>query len=122
VAVNDVFADSDTMQLRDQIRAWGSAWRLRGRGLMGELRRRAGAAALAASAALALHFGLIESPSRPTAARYQVGYQCWRNVYDCRDFRTQAEAQAVYLACGGPKRDVHHLDWHGNGRACDHLP
>ena len=55
-------------------------------------------------------------------AQYQVGYQCWRNVYDCRDFRTQAEAQAVYRACGGPNKDVHHLDWDGNGRACDYLP
>jgi Excalibur calcium-binding domain len=64
------------------------------------------------------------SSIRPRAPRrhYQVGYQCWRNVYDCRDFRTQAEAQAVYGACGGPKKDVHHLDWDGNGRACDHLP
>jgi hypothetical protein len=90
--------------------------------LFGRLGRRARPAALAASAALALHFGLIDPPSCPTAARYQVGYQCWRNVYDCRDFRTQAEAQAVYEACGGPKKDVHHLDWDGNGRACDHLP
>ncbi len=92
------------------------------RGLPRRLRPFTGAAALAASAALALCFGLREPPSASSAARYQVGYQCWRNIYDCRDFRTQAEAQAIYEACGGPRKDVHHFDWDGNGRACDHLP
>ena len=105
-------------------KAWPEGWRVRdaARGVAGHLRRWAGPAALAASAALALCFGLRDAPSTTSAARYQVGYQCWRNVYDCRDFRTQAEAQAVYEACGGPKKDVHHLDWDGSGRACDHLP
>ncbi len=86
------------------------------------LRHPTGAAAVVAGAALALCFGLRDSPSTSTWVRYQVGYQCWRNVYDCWDFRTQAEAQAVFEACGGPKRDVHHLDWDGNGIACDGLP
>ncbi len=114
------------MRWRDQKQAWLKGWRVCGRdlarGLPRRLRRWAGPATLAAGAALALYFGLRESWSTSTAARYYVGYQCWRNVYDCRDFRTQAEAQAVYLACGGPRNDVHHLDWDGNGRACEHLP
>jgi hypothetical protein len=122
VAVDPFFGNPDAMRWRDQNQTWLQAWSVQGsaKGLPRRLRRWAGPAALAAGAFLALCFGLRDSPS--TWARYQVGYQCWRNVYDCRDFHTQAEAQAVYEACGGPKRDVHHLDWDGNGRACDYLP
>ena len=29
---------------------------------------------------------------------------------NCSDFRTRAEAQAIYQACGGLRNDVHHLD------------
>ena len=36
--------------------------------------------------------------------------QCRVNRYDCRDFSTQFEAQAVYWACGGLMNDVHRLD------------
>ena len=109
MAVDHVFDDSELMPRRRHTRTWlPRGW--------------AGPTAGVAGLALALHFGLIDSRPTSTAVRYQVGYQCWRNVYDCRDFRTQAEAQAVYRACGGPKKDVHHLDWHGNGRACDYLP
>ena len=41
---------------------------------------------------------------------------------DCGDFKTQAEAQAFYIAAGGPARDPHHLDADGNGKACESLP
>ncbi|HWG85053.1 MAG TPA: excalibur calcium-binding domain-containing protein [Deinococcales bacterium] len=42
---------------------------------------------------------------------------------DCGDFRTQAEAQAFYVAAGGPSRDPHRLDGSdGNGIACESLP
>ena len=41
---------------------------------------------------------------------------------DCSDFSTQAEAQAFYVAAGGPARDPHHLDADGNGKACEGLP
>ena len=110
------------MSWRDQHKAWFKGCSSRASGLLGRLRACAGSVVLAAGAALALYLGLRDVPSTPTAVRYQVGYQCWRNAYDCRDFRTQAEAQAVYQACGGPKNDVHHLDLDGNGRACEHLP
>lgn len=89
---------------------------------LGRLRSWGGPAALAAGAALALYFGLREMPWTSSATRYYVGYQCWRNAYDCRDFRTHAEAQAVYQACGGPRNDVHHLDTDGDGLACEYLP
>ena len=125
MVVDRVIGDFEAMRWRDRKKTCSQGLRVRARDPAGRiprrLRRWAASAALAVSAALALYFGLRDSPSPSTMARYQVGYQCWRNVYDCRDFRTQAEAQAVYLACGGPERDVHHLDWDGNGRACDYL-
>lgn len=41
---------------------------------------------------------------------------------DCGDFATQAEAQAFYLANGGPAADPHRLDAEGDGLACETLP
>lgn len=48
---------------------------------------------------------------------------CDRNLYDCRDFETQAEAQTCYDYCMETAgRDVHRLDGSGTGRACKSLP
>ncbi len=41
---------------------------------------------------------------------------------DCGDFSTQAEAQAFFIAAGGPSSDPHRLDRDGNGVACQSLP
>jgi hypothetical protein len=41
---------------------------------------------------------------------------------NCTDFSFQHEAQAFYVAAGGPGSDRHHLDADGNGRACEDLP
>ena len=42
---------------------------------------------------------------------------------DCRDFRTQAEAQAFFIAAGGPTRDPHRLrGTDGDDRVCESLP
>jgi endonuclease YncB( thermonuclease family) len=41
---------------------------------------------------------------------------------DCGDFATQAEAQAFYLANGGPAADPHRLDAERDGVACETLP
>lgn len=41
---------------------------------------------------------------------------------DCADFATQAEAQAFFLAAGGPARDPHRLDGDDDGIACERLP
>jgi len=47
-------------------------------------------------------------------------YDCSSNVYNCGDFTTQAEAQAVFDECG--PEDVHGLDGDGNGVVCESLP
>lgn len=41
---------------------------------------------------------------------------------DCRHFDTHAEAQAFFLAAGGPARDPHRLDGDSDGIACESLP
>ena len=41
---------------------------------------------------------------------------------DCPDFATQAEAQAFFIAAGGPARDPHRLDGDNDGIACENLP
>lgn len=41
---------------------------------------------------------------------------------DCGDFATQADAQAFYIANGGPAVDPHRLDSEGDGVACETLP
>jgi len=41
---------------------------------------------------------------------------------DCADFATQAEAQAFFIAAGGPERDPHRLDGDNDGVACETLP
>lgn len=42
--------------------------------------------------------------------------------YNCADFETQGEAQAVMNECGGRGRDVHGLDGNSDGVACQNLP
>ena len=46
-------------------------------------------------------------------------YDCSSDVYNCGNFTTQAEAQAVFDACG--TGDIHQLDADGNGEACESL-
>ena len=40
---------------------------------------------------------------------------------DCPDFKTQREAQAFFMANGGPDDDPHNLDRDGDGIACESL-
>ena len=40
---------------------------------------------------------------------------------DCGDFSTHREAQAFFIAAGGPDRDPHRLDGDGDGLACENL-
>lgn len=47
---------------------------------------------------------------------------CSFNKYNCSDFKTHAEAQALFLCCGGVNNDIHRLDMDGNGDACESLP
>jgi len=41
---------------------------------------------------------------------------------DCSDFSTHAQAQAFFMANGGPLSDPHNLDRDGDGVACETLP
>src|SRR3954451_16755833 len=41
---------------------------------------------------------------------------------DCGDFATQAEAQAYFVALGGPASDPDRLDGDSDGIACESLP
>ncbi len=50
------------------------------------------------------------------------GINCFENVYNCSDFKTQSEAQAVFEACGGSANDIHRLDADKDGRVCESLP
>ncbi len=48
---------------------------------------------------------------------------CDRNLYNCRDFDTQAEAQTCFDYClDTQNRDVHNLDGGGDGLVCESLP
>jgi len=47
-------------------------------------------------------------------------YVCISNYYNCGDFSTHTEAQAVFEACG--PGDIHQLDRDEDGIACESLP
>lgn len=47
---------------------------------------------------------------------------CSTNTYNCPDFSTQSEAQAVFDTCGGVTNDIHRLDSDSDGVACETLP
>lgn len=49
-------------------------------------------------------------------------YTCSADVYNCSSFKTQAEAQAAFKACGGPDKDPHKLDGDKDGKVCETLP
>jgi len=49
-------------------------------------------------------------------------YTCSTNKYNCTDFETHAEAQAVFDQCGGTSNDIHKLDSNKDGEACESLP
>jgi hypothetical protein len=51
---------------------------------------------------------------------FETQYDCSSNVYNCGDFTTQEEAQAVYDYCGS--EDIHGLDNDGDGEVCESLP
>ena len=73
---------------------------------------------IAAAAQLHLVIGVTLSLRMGSSA----AYQCSRNAYNCSDFRTRAEAQAAYQACGGRGNDVHRLDDDRDGLAAKACP
>ena len=53
----------------------------------------------------------------------ETEYDCSSDVYNCGDFTTQAEAQAVYDYCDQQGAgDIHQLDNDGDGVVCESLP
>lgn len=48
--------------------------------------------------------------------------ECKVNTFNCDDFSTQAQAQSLFMKCGGVGNDVHHLDQDKDGIACETLP
>jgi len=65
---------------------------------------------------------VLVEPSEKQTNQNNLGYICNYNAYNCDDFNTHAEAQAVFEACGGVNNDVHWLDGDGDGIACEWLP
>lgn len=61
--------------------------------------------------------GLWEQTSPSPALRYDP----FGPDRDCSDFATWEEAQAFFLAAGGPERDPHRLDSDRDGIACESL-
>ena len=63
-------------------------------------------------------WGLEENQSLPSGCN-----TCTKNAYDCKDFRTQRQAQACYEACLDlVGEDIHNLDGGGDGVVCESLP
>lgn len=50
----------------------------------------------------------------------EFDYHCNEDFYNCDDFETQVEAQAVFDECGSD--DIHGLDNDGDGVVCESLP
>ena len=69
----------------------------------------------------------IEIVSEPEEEEEKVenvtnkGYECGSNIYNCGDFKTHAEARAVFELCGGVGNDVHRLDRDKDGISCETL-
>lgn len=60
-------------------------------------------------------------PAPPPPESGTTSVVCSANTYNCTDFKSQKEAQAVYDQCGGVSNDVHKLDRNKDGQACDSL-
>jgi micrococcal nuclease len=59
---------------------------------------------------------------KPLPPVYGGPYDPFGPDRDCGHFRTHAEAQAFFLAAGGPGSDRHRLDADRDGVACETLP
>lgn len=62
---------------------------------------------------------VAEVPNQP--AQGTLRYDPFGPDRDCDEFNSQAEAQAFYVAAGGPNRDPHRLDSDRDGIACESL-
>lgn len=64
----------------------------------------------------------VQQPSPQTSQFNLSQYDCSVNKYNCSDFETHDEAQAVFEYCGGTVNDVHKLDGDKDGQVCESLP
>ena len=65
----------------------------------------------------------VQPPTPPTAPpAATLRYDPAGPDRDCGDFSSQAEAQAFFVAAGGPASDPHRLDRDGDGVVCESLP
>lgn len=66
---------------------------------------------------------VIELKEEETDTVDVSNYSCTSNQYNCTDFTTHAEAQAVHDKCMTETgTDIHKLDSDGDGEACESLP
>lgn len=62
-------------------------------------------------------------PEEPSSVSVDTSsYTCSANTYNCSDFPTHAEAQAVFEHCGGASNDIHKLDRDKDGQVCESRP
>lgn len=61
-------------------------------------------------------------PKQESAPTPTGNYTCAYDAYNCSNFSTHVEAQAVYESCGGVSNDIHRLDGDKDGEACESLP
>ena len=62
-----------------------------------------------------------ESTPIPQSPQTNSTYICSYDAYNCSNFKTQAQAQSAFQACGGGTSDVHKLDRDGDGEVCESL-
>ena len=68
-----------------------------------------------------IYIPIIPETTTSTTTITMPSYVCTSDYYNCGDFTTQAQAQAVYEACGGTSNDIHRLDGDNDGMSCESL-
>ncbi len=59
----------------------------------------------------------VRAPAKAAPKKFVGGFV----DKDCKDFRTQREAQDFFIREGGPTSDPHRLDADKDGKACEEL-
>lgn len=64
----------------------------------------------------------IPSPSVVASSQSSEPCSCSSDNYNCRNFKSRAEAQSCYEYCKSQDRgDIHNLDGDNNGQACESI-
>jgi len=68
-------------------------------------------------------FAVVQTTATLTSWQLaELPYDLMGRDRNCRNFSIHAEAQAFYIAAGGPEHNRHHLDGDHDGIACESLP